>query len=163
MLPPERVCEGSKGWGWNQIRQAGRDCPYRGRALRGLGIVCFPSQGVCELSKGAGSAIRVGNWGGPLGAKRGLWRGWGLSPFFHTAWAREGCGCLVGSRKVLERASRGRERAVEGFGFVCILSQGVCERSKGRAVRSGKPFGEGMWGLREGYWDPGKTQILLSA
>ena len=74
VLPPKRVREGSKGWGWNHIRQAGRDCLCRGRAMRGR--VCFPSQGVCELSKGVGSAIRVGNWGGPLGAERGLWGGW---------------------------------------------------------------------------------------
>ena len=43
VVPPERMREGSKGWRCNQIRQAGRDCPCRGRAPRVLGIVCIPS------------------------------------------------------------------------------------------------------------------------
>ena len=89
--------EGSKGWGCNQIRQVGRDCRCRGRALRWLGFVCLPSQGMCECSKGAGCVIRVGIWGGPLGTERGLWGGWGLCVFLHRAYVSAARGRVVRS------------------------------------------------------------------
>ena len=38
-----------------------------------------------DSSKGAVGVIRLGNWGGPLGAERGLSGGWGLSVFLHRA------------------------------------------------------------------------------
>ena len=63
--------------------------------MGGLGSVCFFSQGVYGHSKGAGCEIRLRVWGGPLGAERGLWGGWGLCDFLHRAWVREGYGRLV--------------------------------------------------------------------
>ena len=42
--------------------------------MGGLGFECSPSKGVGEGSKGAIGVIRLGNWGGPLGSERGLWR-----------------------------------------------------------------------------------------
>ena len=47
--------------------------------------MCHPSQGVCERSKEAGCVIRVGVWGGPLGAERGLWGGCDLCAFLLRA------------------------------------------------------------------------------
>ena len=38
-----------------------------------LGFEYFPSQSMGEGRKGAAGVIRLGNWGGPLGAESGLW------------------------------------------------------------------------------------------
>ena len=50
---------------------------------------------VGEGSKGAVGVIWLGNWGGPLGAERGLWEGWGLSDCIKSLWVRAARGRLV--------------------------------------------------------------------
>ena len=73
----------------------GRASRSRERAVGGLEFVCFPSQGMCERSKGAGCVIRLGNWGGPLGAERGLWGGRGLNDCIKSSWVTAVRGRLV--------------------------------------------------------------------
>ena len=86
----------------------------------GFGSVCILSQGVGKRGHWALGGIRLCAWGGPLGAERGLWGGWGLSPFLHMAWMREGSGRLVGSERALGEGLSGPREGFGGFGCVCI-------------------------------------------
>ena len=63
--------------------------------MGGSGFECLHQECMDEGRKGAVGVIRLGNWGGPLGAERGLWGGRGLIVCIKSVWMRAGRGRLV--------------------------------------------------------------------